>query len=313
MLTFNDNHEYIQSLRDSGLGAADFQVAKAPVEFRIPTFAYDGSMIMDTIEYPSKEVYYRTDTNEPIAVHGLRYNPVQYSEMINKTRDMLERSDLNCEDIEENIQVSPNGGMCLVDYTLPATNYETPDGDRGSVKVLALSSFNGVWSFILSLGFQQWACLNHQIMINNPASIYKCRHTNKLNVDKGVNLLGQTANLIENEIELWNEWANTYTSITETAKTFASVSNYTGDIVELKDEIYKYGRPVNVKNKTLTYLYDVYNNTYKKTMGETQWAVYNAVTDWSTHAPSSAKNVIALKQRRIEQATTAIQEWLKVA
>ena len=104
MLTFNDNHEYIQSLRDSGLGAADFQVAKAPVEFRIPTFAYDGSMIMDTIEYPSKEVYYRTDTNEPIAVHGLRYNPVQYSEMINKTRDMLERSELNCEHIEENIQ-----------------------------------------------------------------------------------------------------------------------------------------------------------------------------------------------------------------
>ena len=88
----------------------------------------------------------------------------------------------------------------------------------------------------------EWACLNHQIMINNPASIYKCRHTNKLNVDRGVNLLGQTANLIEDEIELWNEWANTYTSITETAKTFAGVSNYTGNIVDLEDEIFKYNK-----------------------------------------------------------------------
>ena len=55
--------------------------------------------------------------------------------MIDKTRDMLERSSLDCTDIEESIQVSPNGGMCLVEYSLPHTNFKTPDGDGGHAKI----------------------------------------------------------------------------------------------------------------------------------------------------------------------------------
>ena len=78
-------------------------------------------------------------------------------------------------------------------------------------------------------------------------------------------------------------------------------------------DIIDYNKPVNVKNKTLTHLYDVYNNRYRPNMGANQWAVYNAITDWATHAPSKSKNVIALGQRRTEQATTAVKKWLKVA
>ena len=304
MQTMYNNYEHIQALRDSGLGDADFQVSKAVCKFETPSGLQS---------FPSKETYYRTDTEEPIAIHGKRYKPVQYSTMINKTRDMLERSDLDCTGIKESIQVSPNGGMCLTSYTLPATNFRTPDGDGGSAKVMALSSFNGVWSFIMSLGFEQWACLNSQIMINNPASIYKARHTNKLNVDAGIRMLGKTANILESEIELWHKMYNKKVGRIDTARAFALTANYTGDLNALLKDIVDYGKPVNIKNKTLTYLYDVYNNTYKSKMGENQWAVYNAITDWSTHAPSTSKNVIALGQRRTTQATTAIQEWLKVA
>jgi hypothetical protein len=203
--------------------------------------------------------------------------------------------------------------MCLAEYTLPATSFKTPDNDYGSVKVMALSSFNGVWSFILSLGFQQWACLNSQIMITNPASIYKSRHTNKLDIDVGVRMLGKTANVLETELELWQKMYRTSVGRHDVAKAFANTANYTGDLNELLKDIADYGKPVNIKNKALSHLYDVYNNTYKLKMGANQWAVYNAITDWATHAPSKSKNVIALGQRRTERATTAIKEWLKVA
>ena len=304
MQTMYNNHEYIQALRDNGLGDADFQVSKTICKFETPS---------GLKSFPSKETYYRTDTEEPIAVHGKRYKPVQYPDMIGKTRDMLERSNLDCDSIKETIQVSPNGGMCLAQYTLPATSFKTPDNDYGSAKVLALSSFNGVWSFILSLALEQWACLNKQIMINNPASIYKARHTNKLNIDAGVNMLGKTADILENEIELWHDLYNTQVTIFDVLDAFTKVANYTGDKGDLLQDLRDYGKPVNIKNKTLTYLYDAYNNTYKPRMGANRWAVYNAITDWGTHAPSSSKNVIALGQRRTDQATTAIQEWLKVA
>ena len=303
MQTMFNNHSHIQELRDNGCGEADFTVSKAEVLYKNTAGIH---------RFPTKEVYYRTDNGQPIAIHGKRYKPVQYPDMIGRTRDMLERSNLDCDSIRETIQVSPNGGMCLAEYILPATSFKTPDNDYGSVKVMALSSFNGVWSFILSLGFQQWACLNSQIMIKNPASIYKARHTSKLNIDAGVNMLGKAANILENEIELWHEMYNNEVGRHDVAKAFANTANYTGDLNELLQDIVDYGKPVNIKNKTLTFLYDVYNNRYRPNMGANEWAVYNAITDWATHAPSSSKNVIALGQRRTERATTAIQEWLQL-
>ena len=304
MQTMLNNHSHIQALRNNGCGEADFTVAKAEVLYK------NTAGIQ---RFPTKEVYYRTDNGQPIAIHGKRYKPVQYPDMIGRTRDMLERSNLDCDSIKETIQVSPNGGMCLAEYTLPATSFKTPDNDYGSVKVMALSSFNGVWSFILSLGFQQWACLNSQIMITNPASIYKSRHTNKLDIDAGVRMLGKTANVLETELELWQKMYSTAVGRPDVARAFAKTANYTGDFNVLRQDIVDYGKPVNVKNNCLTYLYDVYNNRYRPNMGDNQWAVYNAITDWATHAPSKSKNVIALGQRRTERATTAIKQWLKVA
>ncbi len=304
MQTLFNNHEHIQAVRNNGYGSADFEVAHSSVLFKTK---------YGTQTFGSKDVYYRTDTGEPISIHGKRYKPVQYTDMIDKTRDMLERSSLDCTDIKESIQVSPNGGMCLVEYSLPNTNFKTPDGDGGHAKIMALSSFNGVWSFVMSLGFEQWACLNSQVMINNPASIYKARHTNKLNIDAGIRMLGKTADILENEIETWHTMYNTAVGRHDVAKAFATTANYTGDLNVLLQDIIDYNKPVNVKNKTLSHLYDVYNNRYRPNMGANQWAVYNAITDWATHAPSKSKNVIALGQRRTEQATTAVREWLKVA
>ena len=192
----NNNREAIEALRYNGYGAADFQVNKSAVYF-------DNEFNeTELVPYRGKDVYFRSDNGEPIAIHGKRYKPLQYTHMIDKSRDMIERCKLDATGIEEKIQVSPNGGMCLVNYKLPAKEYETPDGDTGCITVMALSSFNGVWSFILSLGFEQSACLNSQIFIKNPASLYKARHTGKLDIDRGANMLGKTANIIEQEIEL---------------------------------------------------------------------------------------------------------------
>ena len=58
MLTaLNNNYEAIQELRDTGYGAADFEVKKAMVEFSIP-----DSLGTVHHRFPSKEVFYRTDT-----------------------------------------------------------------------------------------------------------------------------------------------------------------------------------------------------------------------------------------------------------
>ena len=316
--TLNNNYEPIQELRERGYGSADFDVKKATVEFRpqswgalfeLQSWGARGIHYPETLSFQSKEVYYRTDTLEPIAIHGLRYKPIQYPTMIDKTRDMLERCNLDATGIQETISISPNGGMCLVEYKLPAKKYITPDGDEGCIKVMALSSFNGVWSFILSLGFQQSACLNSQIFIKNPASIYKARHTNKLDIDLGVSVLGKAANIIENEIELWHDLYCTHSTSLKVFKMFAEVADYKDDIAEISWNSYK----DDINNKSMLYLLDKYQTHYAPLMGHNLWAVYNTITDWSTHAPSSAKNKIALMQRRTDKASEVMTKHLLAA
>ena len=301
----NNNFEAIQELRESGYGDAGFTVKKAKVMYQADSkFNWNGIKT-----YDAKEVYYREDTGEPIAIHGLRYNPIQYPTMIDKTRDMIERCNLDATGIQERISVSPNGGMCLVEYNLPAKEYTTPDGDTGNVKVMALSSFNGVWSFILSLGFHQSACLNSQIFIKNPASIYKARHTNKLDIDLGVSVLGKAANVIEDEIDLWHDLYNTKSDSATILRAFADIANYKDALDEISWSSYK----DDMNNKAMIYLMDKYQNHYAPKMGHNMWAVYNTITDWSTHAPSRSKDSIALMQRRTAKASEVMENYLLAA
>ena len=307
----NNNFEAVQELRENGYGQAGFTVKKAKVMYQDDSQLTSGGGIErvfgDSLRtYNSKEVYYREDTGEPFAIHGLRYNPIQYPTMIDKTRDMLERCNLDATGVQERISVSPNGGMCLVEYNLPEKKYLTPDGDTGHIKVMALSSFNGVWSFILSLGFHQSACLNSQIFIRNPASIYKARHTNKLDIDLGVSVLGKAANVIENEIDLWHELYHTDASGHSVLEMFANIANY-------KDDVRDIDWQGDMSNKTMRYLMDKYQYHYAPEMGTNLWSVYNTITDWSTHAPSCSKNKIALMQRRTDKASEVMNNYLLAA
>ena len=303
MTTMFKNHEAIQSLRGN-YGDAGFTILKAPVQY-----TERGGYLTS---FEGKDVYYRSDTGAPVAVHGKNYRGLQYSEMIDKTRDMLERCELDCTGIKESIEVSHNGAMCKVEYDLPATSFKTPDGDYGSAKVMALNSWNGVWSFVMSLGFKQYACLNSQVMIKNPAGLIKQKHSQQLDVDKGTKHLGKIAGVLENEIHLWHKMQDTWAGQIDRYNAFGYVvfKDYDGDSYRVSDNLKS-----SKVNKNLAYMEKQYKEVYEPRMGDTQWAVYNAITDWSTHykAPEKSKNVIQFKARQAERATLGLQKWLKVA
>ena len=303
MTTMFKNHKAIQSLRGN-YGDAGFTILKAPVQY-----TERGGYLTS---FEGKDVYYRSDTGAPVAVHGKNYRGLQYSEMIDKTRDMLERCELDCTGIKESIEVSHNGAMCKVEYDLPATSFKTPDGDYGSAKVMALNSWNGVWSFVMSLGFKQYACLNSQVMIKNPAGLIKQKHSQQLDVDKGTKHLGKIAGVLENEIHLWHKMQDTWAGQIDRYNAFGYVvfKDYDGDSYRVSDNLKS-----SKVNKNLAYMEKQYKEVYEPRMGDTQWAVYNAITDWSTHykAPEKSKNVIQFKARQAERATLGLQKWLKVA
>ena len=68
MTTMFKNHEAIQALRGS-YGDAGFTILKAPVQY-----TERGGYLTS---FEGKDVYYRSDTGAPVAVHGKNYRGLQ--------------------------------------------------------------------------------------------------------------------------------------------------------------------------------------------------------------------------------------------
>jgi hypothetical protein len=111
---------------------------------------------------------------------------------------------------------------------------------------------------------------------------------------------------------------NTKMSEADAFKFFAKAVNATSALDKLKEDAYRYSSPSRVlldsrTNKNLNYIWDKFIEHYVPAFGSNQWAVYNALTDWSSHAPSSKNadpaNLAARLHKRRETVRTAIDAW----
>ena len=291
------NNSAVDNLRDEGYAGADFEVGSSPVLYKTDANNYTTNII------EGKNVYFRRDTGESLAIHGDRYKPVTHKEMIDTARNVLERSNLNLEGIQEDIRVGENGATCFVRHLMPNHEIKTPDGDTAQMTMLHINSFNSVWPYQATAGAHQSACLNHQVFVSGAATVYKARHTNKLNIDHGAAQLNGILGMLDKQNELWAEWANRDVERTQVFKTFAEAAGSKFALGKLKEgctttEIM--GMPTAYNNSNLMYLLNVYRQTYIPRLGRNYWSLYNALTDWATHCKSSRSNAVdfSVKQHK---------------
>ena len=100
------NNTALQAIKDRGYGSADFDIGVAPL-------TYTATQYGDALP-SSKSVIYRTDTGEELGIHGHGYKPVAPKHMIDVTRNIIERSDLSINGMEETIRTSHNGARTFV-------------------------------------------------------------------------------------------------------------------------------------------------------------------------------------------------------
>lgn len=294
------NYGATQSLRDKGYGSADFNIHTTPLQYTC--WINDGA---DTNKLQSsKSIIYRTDTGAELGVHGHGYQAVAPKKMIDSTRSIIERSDLNTKDIEETIRTSHDGARCFVQYTLPAHTYETPDGDTASLSLLATSSIDGTFPFMISAAAIQSACTNLQVFIGGEVAVYKAKHTKSLNVEHGANLIVKALDVFNNERELWDKMQGEYVS---SGQAFNEICEAVGTpklIEDAKDLTPSAVVDINRnKAKNLAYIWDAFHK-YKVRLGQNRWALYNAFTDWSTHSGAYTKasnlNIASVRANRQE-------------
>tara|TARA_R110000822_G_scaffold2973_6_gene13588 strand:+ start:1109 stop:2059 length:951 start_codon:yes stop_codon:yes gene_type:complete len=300
------NNSAVQAIREGGYGSADFDIAVAPLQYPIWNNAEKRTS--------SKSVIYRTDTGEELGIHGHGYKPIAPKHMINVGDALLERSDLCLNKLERIIRTSHNGARTFVQYRLPEHTYKTSDGDEASLSLLAISSFDGTWPFMISAAAIQSACTNLQVFVGGEVSVFKAKHTQSLDIEQGGRIITKSLDLFQNQRGLWQQWNDTECSNLQAFKSFAEAIKCKSAL----DLLYKgYTSPVDAlmdiprRNNNLDYLWYKYSSVYSKRLGNNYWAVYNALTDWSTHfeAPrkSSIDNIASIQNDRQQLVREAIK------
>jgi len=283
-------------LYEKGYGDAGFDVASVPLMY----FNEAGEW-----HHSSKVAVVRTDTMAELGVHGHKYKPVAPKTLIDAQRAIIMRSDLNTDGITETISTSHSGSRTFVRYTLPNHNYATPDGDTATLEVLGTTSFDSSFPFILSVGALQAACLNGQVFTSGTATMFKARHTKNLDIDHGSRVIVKCLEVFERERDLWSTMYNTQVTEKEAMYVFAEAANCLDLVRAAVNESGASWSAVFDKlprfNSALTYLSNAWKG-YSARMGHNQWAVYNTLTDWSTHAPAATKkseiNIASVNSKR---------------
>ncbi len=305
------NNKALEDIREGGYGPADFDIDTAELVYT-PAKVSGWLCDLSGPQTSSKVVVYRTDTGAELGVHGRGYKAVPPKHMIDVTRNILERSDLRLDNMRERIDTSHDGARTFVHYTLPEHTYETGDGDTAALSLLSLTSTDGTWPFMISAAADQWACTNKQVFVTGAVSIYKAKHTPSLDIEHGGRVITKSLAVFEQERELWRAWQQRHFSGQQAFEFFAKTLKAT-TAVELSVEGHQ---PEDIilalprKNASLEYMWDKYTSLYRKRLGSNFWAVYNAMTDWSTHAETARKstmtNIASVKNQRHEAVRAAI-------
>ena len=296
-----------------GFGAADFDIGTAPL-----VYSFDDNWPQVN---SSKSVIYRTDTGEELGIHGSKYKAVAPKHMIESARKIILRSDLNTQGIKETIRTSHNGSRTFVKYDLPEHSYLTPDGDKAHLNLLAITSFDSSWPFMISVAATQHACTNLQVFTSGEIAVYRSKHTLGLDIERGSRIIVKALDSFENQKEIWAEWNRTNVSTEEAFYMFVDAAGCRESVNKvLKDSPYMSVNGVlnslPRRNKSLEYMYKQYLNVYTSRMGTNLWAVYNAMTDWSTHGSVTAKaktNIASIEQDRASKVRDAVNANFKLA
>ena len=257
----------------------------------------------------TKRVIYNQQNNKLINVVGSKYKlEYQPTECINIVEEMLVNSGLDLTGLTRRYDQSHDGGRYLTCYSLPAHAFDIGNGDENIPEVIHRNSGDGSWPFTIEAAVNRGVCANGQVLLD-PWATYTAKHTRSLNPLHGAAKIAQCISTLDREKERWAAWKEQSISDMEAFKIFAKASKFKVDPTMSLQEIFSSKTWLNGRTKDIKFLWNQYINKEVPALGSNEWAVYNAMTHWSTHAEgntkSSIKNIASTRIDRRESIRKA--------
>lgn len=260
---------------------ADFSTAKDnniyfPVslqEFEVP---FNNGEVADASPFAA---VVREDTRKVLAVHSAKYNLVTNEHLYGQFEESLRSANtLDLTDMYINVKVNDDGASVIKEYNFPAHQVEIKKGDFVDMQLRVRNSYDGRWAFSTILGGFRLVCTNGMVVGQKFLSDYG-RHTKNLNIESTVACVDAAIQIYLDQQNVWKHWA--------------SKVIYDDEVLALIDGL--------IPNKQLANtIYDLYL-VEQETLGRTAWALFNALTYWSTHYKRKAGAQLAVTQDNREK------------
>jgi len=202
------------------------------------------------------------DEGNILSIVGKGYNVIQNADIIPDYERAIYLSELDTTGMTRDIQQSHGGARTVVTYTFPAHRIEVRKDDPMDLKISVLNSYDGSWKFMSLVGALRLACLNGQVIGNFFSSFYG-KHTKSLEPEVAINKLRMSLGTYIENAEYWKQYPTIPVNEIQANNVFINLAGESKVLGE--------------------YLHNIHAK-YKEDMGPNLWALYNTLTDWSSHA-----------------------------
>jgi len=233
----------------------------------------------------------RTDTNKVLGVHGSKYKAIKHDDVVNSVFEAVIASGIS-NDYDHKINVFDDGAKMRGIIRFNDLTIEPAVGDTIVFQLTFFNSYDGSWAFQQSAEGLRLVCLNGMVSQYSVAKTWQ-KHTANINVKASASKLQAALDGFFQTKESYINWKSTYVSD------------------QMAEDFFKH-KVCRINNNTSTFKWNekrlddlmVCWRNDSGALGKNKWALYNALTYWSSHTEDnkSPANTQRLREGIVSKA-----------
>ena len=228
----------------------------------------------------------RQDTRKVLGVHRRGYHLIPNREIFSRFEDVLFNSGIDLQGLEVKDELAQEGRMVVRSYIFPAVQNEPKVGDIVSFALKVTNSYDGGAAFRAFMSGLRLVCTNGMVVPSDKSSTVYGRHTSGFSPDRAVTKILHAVDAFLLWGRNWEKWSDREIGPEDVSTVFESMPDINPRVMARLEAAW---------------------SVESGQAGNTVWALYNALTRWSTHAevrPSAAHNRAAIvldRESRVDQ------------
>jgi len=232
----------------------------------------------------------RTDTKEILGIVSEEYQPVQYSNIVDKVEEALHLAQMDMTDAEFTTNVFDRGAKLELRAKFPAHQMSIREGKDSIIPEFVFrTSHNRTWANAGMMGLWRSFCYNTLVSGDKLAYVYG-RHTKNFSVGGFAGKIQNAGEFISGSgLNRMRDWYDT------TVTRDQAINLFTKTLAQRTDNVSRKKVANKVMLSNLMKIFDEENRhlhgqgayeSYGVRDNGTLWSAYNAATYWSSHPKS---------------------------